>query len=339
VTGRVIVLRADAVSLPLPDCSVDAVVCDPPYNIAFLGSAWDSLGAGEAFGDWCEAWAAECLRVLKPGGYLAAFGATRTYHWLACGIERAGFEIRDSLHWMYGTGGPKGNACLKPAHEPVVLARKPARKSAPLPGLAAFRVAPGGMSAVAPDGGGRWPANALLSHAEGCQPAGMRVIAGNMRLNPTVQAARENVAKGAERQRVRGVRGVGNPDGTETVRVWDCAPGCAVGELDQGQGGVSRYFPVFRYEAKAPASERPILPDGTQWSAVKPVALMRWLVRLVTPPGGRVLDLFCGTGATGQACALEGLDAVLLDRDPQAIALARVRLAKPVQPSLFGEAS
>ena len=100
-------------------------------------------------------------------------------------------------------------------------------------------------------------------------------------------------------------------------------------------GGASRFFPVFRYEAKADASERPRLPDGTAWPTVKPVALMRWLVRLVTPPGGTVGDFFCGTGPTGEAAIIEGFNAILLDKDPQAIALTRVRLAKPIQPLMF----
>lgn len=426
----VVILRGDAASLPMADESVDAIVTDPPYGLEFMGREWDTFRpsnarirervdgrtnpaagksvtrtpeayvAGAAFGDWCEAWAGECLRVLRPGGYLAAFGGTRTYHWLACGIERAGFEIRDSLHWLYGSGFPKGKACLKPAHEPIVLARKAGPRSAPLPGLDACRVLQQAASddprgASRPRGtfphsddawgggrpgevsvthdAGRWPPNVLLTHAAGCEPAGTREV----RTNSHHPAARgeSGYEGGLAGQSALAER----KSGTEAVEAWDCAPGCPVAGLEaqtagtrvakpsktgrSGQsggsvygggeglsrdwpvvsrddaGGASRFFPVFRYEPKAPASERPRLADGTTWPTVKPVAVMRWLARLVTPPGGTVLDLFCGTGTTGEACELEGFKAVLLDRDPQAIALARVRLAKPVQPSLFGEAS
>ena len=109
----------------LPDDCVDAIVTDPPYGLGFMSKAWDKVGP-----EFHAAWAAEALRVLKPGGHLVAFGGTRTYHRLACAIEDAGFEIRDSLHWLYGSGFPKSlnigdgrGTALKPAHEPAVLAR------------------------------------------------------------------------------------------------------------------------------------------------------------------------------------------------------------------------
>jgi hypothetical protein len=117
-----------------------------------------------------------------------------------------------------------------------------------------------------------------------------------------------------------------------------CAADCPVAELDR-QSGTSRFFPVFRYEAKAPAHERPKLPDGTAWPTVKPVDLMAWLVRLITPPGGVVLDLFAGTGTTGEACLVEGFRCVLIERDPVAVELIRTRLRKPVQPVMFGESA
>jgi len=98
--------------------SVDAVVTDPPYGLAFMGKHWDHGIPGVDF--WTEA-----LDVMKPSAYLLAFGGTRTWHRLACAIEDAGFEIRDTLMWLYGSGFPKGKACLKPAWEPIILARKP----------------------------------------------------------------------------------------------------------------------------------------------------------------------------------------------------------------------
>ena len=88
--------------IALPDASVDAVVCDPPYELAFMGRAWDASGVAYDVDVWRDV-----LRVLKPGGHLLAFGGTRTYHRMTCAIEDAGFEIRDSVHWIYGTGFPK----------------------------------------------------------------------------------------------------------------------------------------------------------------------------------------------------------------------------------------
>ncbi len=111
----------------LPDNSIDSIVTDPPYELGFMGKKWDSTGIAYSVEMW-----AECLRVLKPGGHLLAFGGTRTYHRMTCAIEDAGFKIRDCIQWLYGTGFPKSlnlegglGTALKPANEPIVLARKP----------------------------------------------------------------------------------------------------------------------------------------------------------------------------------------------------------------------
>jgi len=154
----------------LPDASIDSCVTDPPYGIRFMGKAWDgadiekqvkqrrssgsdALGAGPngghnsaaiwagrynrstaanvTFQIWTEDWSREVLRVLRPGGHLLCFASTRTYHRMACGIEDAGFEIRDQIGWAFGSGfpkshnGPWGGTALKPAWEPIVMARKP----------------------------------------------------------------------------------------------------------------------------------------------------------------------------------------------------------------------
>jgi len=174
----------------LPAASVDAIVCDPPYGIDFQGQAWDGrsiraaardhagrrLSASEAFEQWATAWALECARVLKPGGHFAAFGAPRTFHRLVSGLEDAGLEIRDVLLWLYGTGMPKSRrlpggqaTALKPAYEPILLARKP-----PL-GSIERNLQAHGTGALNIDAcrvEGRWPANVVLSHApcsgDGC---------------------------------------------------------------------------------------------------------------------------------------------------------------------------
>lgn len=108
----------------LAEASVDAIVTDPPYGLSFMGKGWDH-GVPDSV-TWVEA-----LRVLKPGGYLLAFSGTRTYHRMACAIEDAGFEIRDQIGWAFGSGFPKshngewGGTALKPAWEPICMARKP----------------------------------------------------------------------------------------------------------------------------------------------------------------------------------------------------------------------
>ena len=106
----------------LPDNSVDAIVCDPPYGLRFMGKKWDYDVPG------VDIWV-ECLRVLKPGAHLLTFAGTRTQHRMAVRIEDAGFEIRDMIAWVYGSGYPKHRSCLKPALEPITMARKPAERA------------------------------------------------------------------------------------------------------------------------------------------------------------------------------------------------------------------
>lgn len=318
----------------IPRASMDAVVTDPPYGLVeltptrvtqamaawlagdrthvpdgrgILGRDWDSFVPPPGVWD-------QCLRALKPGGHLLAFAGARTWDLMTLSIRLAGFEIRDTLKWVYGSGKPQSTALLKPAWEPVIIARRP------LDGTLGRNQAQYGTGALNTDScrvpgksPGRWPTNLVLTHLPEC------------------------------------------------VEGQECGPGCAVAELDQqsgtltsgsrkagtyglmgymgagdapmpavngDSGGASRFFPTFRYQAKAPSRERPRLEDGTTWPTIKPLALMRWLVRLATPPGGTVLDPFAGTGTTAEACALEGLGCVLIERDPTAIELTNIRMAK-----------
>lgn len=324
----------------LPDDSVDSVITDPPYGLAFMGKVWDTLGPSQ-FQDWCELWSAQCLRVLKPGGHILAFGGTRTWHRLASAIEDTGFEIRDSLAWLHGQGFPKSRnlgdgrgTAMKPAFEPVVFARKPivgtVAENVQMHGTGALNIdacrtegkwttwtrKDGSINPSAGFGddyvggvtrpenvrnpehpAGRWPANAILTHHANC-------------VTPVVL-----------------------PD--DTI-VKGCAPGCPIAELN-GDGGVSRFFPTFRFEAKAPSVQRPKLDDGTSHPTVKPLDLMRWLVRLVTPPNGTVLDPFAGSGTTLEAATLEGLHSIGVERDPQYLQLCEQRLLKRPQPDLFAQ--
>jgi len=397
----------------LPDASVDAVVTDPPYGLEFMGKEWDRFGrdtgnhahreaprftsdhmgkgfdkmpntyeAGRPFQRWCELWAAECLRVLKPGGHLLAFGGTRTWHRLACAIEDAGFEVRDSIAWMYGSGFPKsldvskaidkaagaerqvidfkrtnvgmqgGNftagseqadvpvtapatdaarewsgwgTALKPAHEPIVVARKP------LMGTVAANVLEHGTGALNIDGcrigteprtfdskgirpgqghyvgddwqpdrasvtvAGRWPANVVLDED---------------------QAAELDQQSGWSKTPSKVTRGPDRSPSSFGLRTESEVAAC-YGD----SGGASRFF----YVAKAPARERPKV-DGTAHPTVKPLTLMRWLCRLVTPPDGVILEPFAGSGTTVEAALLEGFRVVAIEREADYLPLIQARL-------------
>ncbi len=437
-----------------------------------------------AFQAWCGTWAGDAMRVLKPGGYLLAFGGTRMYHRLTCALEDAGFELRDSLEWLYGSGFPKSldvakaidaklggegewrqedhpgrpgerkkrgsnigqtdhateenplglrhvyvpataaarswqgwGTALKPAHEPIVVARKPIRGTVAENflehGVGGIHVAAtrlgtnagwsypngrGGQGWHGVDGlaknldepmeatDGRWPANVILSHLPECEVIGEVEVASDGHW----PGARPGSAA------VAGPVGHAGQDGLderasrgEVVEVFECAAGCPVAELDAqtgvlkagggltgtepsspfggpvygemgrrtwtgygDRGGASRFF----YCAKTTRAERDaglgdefekrplhwssgdanpgsFQADGTEKEArndhptVKPIEVMRWLLRLVTPPGGRALDLFAGSGSTVCAGAVEGIEVVGIEKDERYAEIAVARAA------------
>lgn len=316
-------IAADALTLLqlLPDASVDAVVTDPPYALAFGGKAWDGAGENryladpEGFQAFTETWAREVKRVLKPGGYLAAFCAPRTFHRLVAGTEEAGLEIRDQLLWLFASGMPKSRrfpgdrgTALKPAYEPILLARAPLSRGAHgkrltirqnleahgtgVLNIGATRIA----RRAAPESTGYWPSHIALSHHAQCR------------------------------------RG-------------RCDYNCPAPRIDQlcpqGKEALSRLF----YAAKASREEReagcnrlptvdaPVFvgkttrPRRNSHNTVKPIDLMRWLVRLVVPTGGMVLDPFAGSGSTGCAAVLEKRQFVGIEREAEYLPIARARLA------------
>ena len=431
--GALDVLRA------MPDESVHSIVTDPPYGLSntdprhvtetitrwvsgdreyvpsgrgFMGKEWDAFVPPVAVWD-------ECLRVLKPGGHLLAFAGSRTHDLMGLSIRLAGFEMRDSLAWLYGSGFPKSHnvslsidkaqghanrgraiptassyqasdteqknkltshkvdaysaktpeaaqwdgwgTALKPAFEPIVLARKPlAEKTVARNVLAhgtgainvdACRIATdeqisahhgtanprvamgdgwgegyqvGEAATTPPNTAGRWPANVLLDqHAaawvdeqsgfsvskraergasggilrlDGCHTVDeLRALAEAGEKTPTGRDARKTLA-----------RYVASEDG----------PG---GHTDPG--GASRFF----YTAKAPKRERPNV-DGVQHPTVKPLAIMRWLIRLVTPPGGVVLDPFAGSGTTIEAALIEGFNPIGIEMEADYLPLIQHRI-------------
>ncbi len=351
-----------------PDGCFDSVVSDPPYGIGFMGKEWDKPGSfverkpakrnrfdhvggnhnpsngydaartrrveGQRFGAWCGEWLPEVLRVLRPGGYLLAMGGTRTFHRLTCAIEDSGFEIRDCLSWLYGSGFPKGKGCLKPAWEPIILARKPGARVLPLgvdecrvghdepekrttrtvgkfAGVTyakdAYSVSMSGGTLASASPSGRWPANVVHDGGEEVLEAFGRFgerKAGGVVNGTEPSETGQNGIYGRFRR-------VANQPHADT-------------------GTAARFF----YAAKASRSER---GEGNSHPTVKPLSLMRWLVRLVTPVGGVVLDPFGGSGTTGKAAILEGRPAVLIKRDPAYAALARKRIAAATE-SLFAGA-
>ena len=375
--------------------SVDAIVTDPPYGLAFMGKAWDHGVPGLPF--WTEA-----MRVAKPGAHLVAFGGTRTYHRLTCAIEDAGWEIRDCLMWLYGSGFPKSldaskaidkaagaeredlgpnpnqagrtsdmrggrygraaliedageisritepatdaarqwagwGTALKPAWEPIILARKP------LVGTVAANVLEHGTGALNVDG-------CRIEHDEECRemapqknglhneklrqggrhhavlelkPAGR--WPANLVLDEEAAAMLDEQSGKSKSPPVGSMGG-----GSNSHSIYGDYAGQRHGNGFGDSGGASRFF----YTAKASSGERHYAGKNAH-PTVKPVDLMRWLVRLVTLPGGLVLDPFTGSGSTGVAALAEGARFLGIELDPEHVATARRRIAGP----LFAEAS
>lgn len=316
--------------IPALGVTVDAVVTDPPYHLTdmtkrfgsafkaegprnadgtnhyqrlaggFMGQQWD--GGDIAFRP--ETW--ETIGSgLRPGGFLVAFGGTRTYHRLASAIEDAGFVIQDCLMWLYATGFPKRRDMLKPAYEPIVLAYKPGGKRTLQVdecriGTESTRRPTGGVAMWGRTGGivggsdtGRWPANICHDGSEevvGLFPA-------------SIASAGSTAGSGA----------------SPIYGAFDRASkGAPIGFAD-GDGSAARFY----FSAKAGTQDR----WGSRHPTVKPVELMKWLVALVTPPGGTVLDPFAGSGTTAVAALAAGRNAILIEREAQYVADIRERLA------------
>ncbi len=331
--------------------SIDAMVTDPPYELTaarpggrsaatrgavmrgFMGLAWDATGIAYDPALW-----GECLRVLKPGAHLLAFGGARTAHRMVCAIEDAGFEIRDSILWIYGSGFPKSKnlsgerhgwgSALKPAHEPIVLARKPlaertleanvARYGTGALNIDGCRV-PARENVARAESLGRWPANVI-------HDGSVAVLAGfpeapgqcaDIKLGNELKTSR---VYGALRREcgdpvARGEEPSANSENTGAVG-FKMLPGAR--RLDAGSA--ARFF----YCAKASRADR---GTGNTHPTVKPTALMAYLCRLVTPTGGTVFDPFTGSGSTGVAAVREGLRFIGIESQAAYLEIARQRIA------------
>ena len=352
--GRVTLHCGDCIEVlaTMPENSVDSVVCDPPYHLTsivkrfgaegaaeakegatgaykrasagFMGKQWD--GGDIAFQP--STWAA-VLRVLKPGGYLLAFASTRCFGRMSVAIEDAGFITHPLIAWIFGSGFPKatrikadgyegfryGGQALKPAIEPIYMGQKPFSEATGTANIlrwgtgavnvdgcrvgetvetwpksrsyAPGQIQPGGKGETQATGSipsGRWPANIIHDGSD-------EVLAGF----PDTGAASS------------GARGGQNPNPMD----WGNgrADGGIVKGHDDNGGSAARFF----YSAKADADDR----IGSKHPTVKPVDLAAYLCRLITPPGGTVLDCFAGTGTTGEAAWREGFKAILIEREPE----------------------
>lgn len=396
--------------------SVDSIVCDPPYELGFMGKGWDRSGIAYDVSVWSE-----CLRVLKPGGHLLAFGGSRTYHRLACAIEDAGFEIRDQIQWLYGSGFPKSldvskaidalagaerapgeagpyadrrpnapgesifngagsptsalvtfpvtdaakqwrgwGTGLKPAHEPLVLARKP------LIGTVAENVLQHGTGGLNIDGC-RIDLQGQNKTTGGCSGTGALLGGGIVERVPednSIGRWPANVIHDGSNEVLAGFPAEAGGDSrltkpTYDKGIWGNAKSVQSAALYQDSGSAARFF----YCAKADQQDR---EDGLEEAAarfaptmgsgigvkehdpqtatpkrnfhptVKPTELMRYLCRLATPPGGLVLDPFCGSGSTGKAARAEEFRFIGIEISEEYCALAAAR-CEIKQRSLFAQ--
>ena len=362
----------------LPDNSVDSIVTDPPYGLSFVGKKWDYDVPTT------EIWA-ECLRVLKPGGHLLAFAGTRTQHRMAVRIEDAGFEIRDMIAWVYGSGFPKsldvskaidkaagaergviqqgersaarpvvedqsggkayrlaGDAsitapateaarqwqgwgtALKPALEPITVARKP------LVGTVAENVLAHGTGALNIDGC-RVGSSGARTNSSGANVLRVGVSSGMTKGTETVvhdygRWPANLIHDGGDevvglfpwsRDGVAGKRNAKNGDVMKTGLGATANQWGGYGQ----EGSAARFF----YCAKANKKDR---GEGNAHPTVKPTDLMAYLCRLVTPPGGVVLDPFMGSGSTGKAALREGFRFIGIEREPAYLEIASSRIPR-----------
>lgn len=308
-----------------PDQHFDAVITDPPYGIAFKGEKWDTA-TPHGFQAWAQSWGEEALRVIKPGGYLLAFSATRTYHRLASGLEDAGLEIRDAMAWIRANGKPGGmdlssafdrDAGVLDQREGREIERWDTSKSA-------FNKASHKTNATGKpvtDEAKTWEGWGI-----GLKPAWEPIVVAR---RPLDAALVNNVrAHGTGAMNIRAGMDAVNGLYPPNLLMGEQALAAAV-----EQGAPDHVWPVFRYQPKAPKRERPKV-GGVQHVTVKPLEIMRYLVRLVVKPGSLILEPFAGSGTTLQAAAMENTRAVGCELDDRYIPLIKERFAHGIEAPL-----
>ena len=314
----------------LPADHFDAVITDPPYGITFLGEKWDTA-TPTGFQSWAQSWGEEALRVIKPGGYLLAFSATRTYHRLTSGLEDAGFEIRDGMAWIRADGKPAGvdlsssfdrDAGVLDQREGRAIERWDTSKTAT--DFSNYKLQTSGAPVTD-------EAKAWEGWGVGLKPA----------WEPIVVARRPLEGRLVDNVRKHGTGAMNIRAGMDAVNGL-YPPNLLMGEQAMAaaveQGAPDHVWPVFRYQPKAPKRERPIVGGGVQHVTVKPLELMRYLVRLVVRPGSLILEPFAGSGTTLQAAAMENVRAVGCELDDRYIPLIKARFAQGIEAplDLFG---
>ncbi|WP_427034421.1 DNA-methyltransferase [Enterobacter cloacae] len=364
MTYQLHVGRCEEVLKSLPDNSVDAIVTDPPYGLSFMNHKWDYEVPT------VEQWQ-ECLRVLKPGGHLLAFGGSRTYHRLVVNVEDAGFEIRDQILWIYGSGFPKSHnldgdfdgwgTALKPAHEPIVMARKPFKKtvsanmaehgtgainidSCRIPTDKALNSGAGSLLSHQRDGTksvtdyeqeteGRWPANIIHD--------GSDVVVAAF---PDAKGQQGNLKETGRARPSQGRYGDMAPPKAHVARVESEKSAarffyCAKVKPKERDEGLERFIATSASEMTGGRKEGSVGINDPRAGAgrtngaknnhptVKPIALMSYLCRLITPPGGTVLDPWMGSGSTGRAATEEGFNFIGIDLNPDYVTIASARIA------------
>ena len=335
----------------LEDNSVDAIITDPPYGlgtkeptleeiISYLSGVSELDTGGDFKGaEWfipsVAVWR-ECLRVLKPGGHLLAFAGTRTHDLISMGLRAAGFSSRDTIasqfgvqefQWMNGQGFPKSKnlgegrgTALKPSWEPILIFRKPLDGSVS-DNIEKYGV--GGYNIEDTRVGTRWPANVVFTHGSECRVVGTKRVKA-----PVINRFSDGMkpfGDGAGHAYTSEQRG--DADGMEEIPVYECVEGCPVLVLEQQNKDAPKFFSQFEapflYEKKANKKER---GEGNNHPTVKPLTLMEWLVKLVSPEGGTVLDVYCGSGTTCLAAKNLGRRYIGIERDPKFFEIATNRL-------------
>jgi site-specific DNA-methyltransferase (adenine-specific) len=329
-TDRLTLIVGDAVRiLPLlVRDSVDAVVTDPPYGLRFGDQDWDGargfresldfdtagMPDGELFEAWCRAWAVGALSALRPGGHMAAFGGTRTWHRLVAGVEAAGFEVRDQIAWLYATGMPK-SMDISNAIDTHLGAVREDREVAVSNSDGVLGMTRRVLSKGDPVTD---EAKRMAGWGTGLKPGFEPILIARKPLAGTVVA---NVL-------AHGTGGINVDAGRFGGGRWPVNVA-----MDERQGralearceGAAVRFPVFRYEGKPGQLERPKV-DGVSHLTVKPLSLMRWLVGLLTKPGGVVLEPFAGSGSTVEAALSMGRRVVAVEKDTSFVPLIRARV-------------